>query len=109
MQSIKHAKVIFLAISLHSIFDLLRIDRTTIVIAHRLTTIQNAHQIYVLEDGNAVEKGTHKTLITKQGGKYQTMVRRQQAERKPSEILLDMDLESEENQQAICMLIILFL
>ncbi|CAF4969458.1 unnamed protein product, partial [Rotaria sp. Silwood1] len=55
--------------------------RTTIVIAHRLTTIQNAHQIYVLNNGTVIEQGTHETLMTKDGGKYQSMVKRQQMEK----------------------------
>ncbi|CAF3917869.1 unnamed protein product [Rotaria sordida] len=55
--------------------------RTTIVIAHRLTTIQNAHQIYVLDNGSVIEQGTHETLMAKEGGKYQTMVKHQQMER----------------------------
>ncbi|CAF1176944.1 unnamed protein product [Rotaria sordida] len=54
--------------------------RTTIVIAHRLSTIQNAHQIYVLEKGSVIEQGTHETLMVKEGGKYQAMVKRQQME-----------------------------
>ncbi|CAF1052606.1 unnamed protein product [Rotaria sordida] len=41
--------------------------RTTIVIAHRLTTIQNAHQIYVLDNGTVIEQGTHEILIAKEG------------------------------------------
>ncbi|CAF1285349.1 unnamed protein product [Adineta steineri] len=54
-------------------------DRTTIVIAHRLTTIQNADYIYVLDKGSVIEEGTHETLLTKEGGKYQTMVKMQQS------------------------------
>lgn len=73
-----------------------------------MTTIQNAHQIYVLENGYVVEEGTHKTLMTKQGGRYQTMVRRQQTERKASEVL-DIEHDTEENQQTIRMLIFLLL
>lgn len=38
-------------------------DRTTLVVAHRLSTIENADQIVVLEKGRVVEKGTHKTLM----------------------------------------------
>ncbi|CAF4450391.1 unnamed protein product [Rotaria sp. Silwood2] len=55
--------------------------RTTIVIAHRLTTIQNAHQIYVLDKGSVIEEGTHEILIAKEGGKYQTMIKSQKMER----------------------------
>ncbi|CAF5042151.1 unnamed protein product, partial [Rotaria sp. Silwood1] len=55
--------------------------RTTIIIAHRLTTVRNAHQIYVLDNGNVIEQGTHETLMTKEGGKYQAMVKCQQMKR----------------------------
>lgn len=41
--------------------------RTTVVIAHRLTTIQEADQIFVLNKGRIVEKGTHATLIQQDG------------------------------------------
>ncbi|CAF0875542.1 unnamed protein product [Adineta steineri] len=56
-------------------------NRTTIVIAHRLTTIQNADYIYVLDKGSVIEEGTHETLLAKEGGKYQTMVKMQQSEK----------------------------
>ncbi|CAF0994260.1 unnamed protein product [Rotaria sordida] len=54
--------------------------RTTIVIAHRLTTIRKADQIYVLDNGSVIEQGTHETLMARDGGKYQAMVKRQQIE-----------------------------
>ena len=44
-------------------------NRTTLVIAHRLTTIQNADQIAVMDAGKVVEIGTHAALLT-DGGKY---------------------------------------
>lgn len=44
--------------------------RTTLVIAHKLSTIQMADKILVLEDGKIVETGTHKTLSRKRGGTY---------------------------------------
>ncbi|CAF1579678.1 unnamed protein product, partial [Adineta steineri] len=49
------------------------------VIAHRLTTIQNADYIYVLDKGSVIEEGTHETLLAKEGGKYQTMIKMQQS------------------------------
>ncbi len=41
--------------------------RTTLVIAHRLSTVQNADVIYVLENGEIVEQGKHATLLKKNG------------------------------------------
>lgn len=50
--------------------------RTTFVIAHRLSTVVNADTIVVLEQGRAVEVGTHQDLM-RLGGSYHAMVRRQ--------------------------------
>lgn len=38
-------------------------DKTTIIIAHRLSTIKHVDRIFVIEDGKAIEEGTHKELI----------------------------------------------
>lgn len=45
--------------------------RTTVTIAHRLTTIQNADRILVLSGGQIVEEGSHQELLKKQGNYYQ--------------------------------------
>ena len=82
------------------------IDLTTIVIAHRLTTIQNAHQIYVLDNGRVIEQGTHQTLIAKERGKYQEMVKRQQIEKIDDDKgdIMSMEKAIEEDEKQICML-----
>ncbi|KAG5362734.1 Leptomycin B resistance protein [Yarrowia sp. B02] len=53
--------------------------RTTIVVAHRLSTIQNADCIYVLEDGKVLEQGTHSHLMA-QKGRYYELVKLQALE-----------------------------
>lgn len=50
--------------------DNLREGRTTLVIAHRLTTIQDADEIIVLDRGHIVERGTHDTLLDRKGHYY---------------------------------------
>lgn len=42
-------------------------DRTSFVIAHRLSTVRNADRIYVLDEGEVVEQGTHNELMEKNG------------------------------------------
>ena len=44
-------------------------DRTSFIVAHRLSTIQNADMILVMKDGHIIERGTHMSLLEK-GGFY---------------------------------------
>ena len=53
--------------------------RTSLVIAHRLSTVRAAHQILVLDDGEIVERGDHATLVA-HGGLYSSLYRTQFAE-----------------------------
>ena len=52
--------------------------RTLIIISHRMSTIQNANCIYVLEKGVVAQRGSHAELM-QQGGSYRELVTRQQA------------------------------
>lgn len=52
-------------------------NRTTIIIAHRLSTVRNADIIYVLDKGKIVEQGTHQELSTLQSGLYNNLLRLQ--------------------------------
>ncbi len=54
-------------------------DRTTILVAHRLTTVQEADLIVVLDDGRVVELGDHETLLAR-GGVYTDLFRQQALE-----------------------------
>ncbi|WP_337245131.1 lipid A export permease/ATP-binding protein MsbA [Luteimonas sp. gir] len=58
-------------------------DRTTLVIAHRLATIEHADQVLVLDQGRLVERGTHRELLAR-GGLYAHLHRMQFREVEPS-------------------------
>ncbi|CAK8671951.1 unnamed protein product [Clavelina lepadiformis] len=64
--------------------DKARKGRTTIIVAHRLSTIRNADIIVGIEHGKAVERGTHEELM-KNNGVYYTLVTLQTTKRKKSE------------------------
>jgi ATP-binding cassette subfamily B (MDR/TAP) protein 1 len=54
--------------------DHVMVDRTTVIVAHRLSTIESADIIAVLKDGMIVEKGSHETLMNIKDGFYASLV-----------------------------------
>ena len=56
-----------------------RAGKTTILIAHRISTVQSADQIILMEDGKCVESGTHAQLLALDG-KYARLYQQQQLE-----------------------------
>ena len=46
-------------------------NKTVIVIAHRLSTVKNAHQILVMDKGKIIEQGTHDQLIDREGAYFE--------------------------------------
>uniref|UniRef100_M4DM09 ABC transporter domain-containing protein n=1 Tax=Brassica campestris TaxID=3711 RepID=M4DM09_BRACM len=54
--------------------DRVMVNRTTVVVAHRLATIKNADVIAVVKDGVIAERGRHETLMEISGGAYASLV-----------------------------------
>ena len=54
-----------------------RSGRTTLVVAHRLSTVADSDQILVLKAGRIVERGAHHELVARQGGEYASLWRKQ--------------------------------
>lgn len=69
--------------------DRLSRDRTVLVIAHRLSTVQKADNIAVLERGEVVEVGSHKELLQKEDGYYHRLYSIQFADKGKAENYLD--------------------
>ncbi len=59
-------------------------DRTTLVIAHRFSTIMNADSIAVLSEGKVVEQGTHQELLDQRGMYYLMFTQQFQQHRDPA-------------------------
>ncbi|XP_073139316.1 ABC transporter B family member 4-like [Henckelia pumila] len=76
--------------------DRVMVNRTTIIVAHRLSTVRNAHMIAVIHRGKVVEKGTHNELVQDSEGAYSQLIRLQEVnkdseidEKEKSDIVID--------------------
>lgn len=74
--------------------DRASINRTTIVIAHKLATIKTADNIAVISNGKVIEQGSHEGLL-EQDGAYARLVNAQSLEVPPSKIHNDSDTDDE--------------
>lgn len=59
-------------VKIRAALDVLTRNRTTLIIAHRLSTLRHANRILVLDNGRLVEEGTHETLLAR-SGLYRTL------------------------------------
>ncbi|PIA60707.1 hypothetical protein AQUCO_00300311v1 [Aquilegia coerulea] len=58
--------------------DRIMVNRTTVIVAHRLTTVRNADMIAVIHQGKIVEKGSHSVLLKVPDGAYTQLIRLQE-------------------------------
>lgn len=58
---------------MHNLKSFLR-GRTSVIIAHRLSTVKDADHIVVMKDGHVVEQGTHQSLLHKKGAYYSLII-----------------------------------
>lgn len=65
--------------SVQEALDRVMVGRTTVIVAHRLSTIRNADVIAVVQNGRIVETGSHEELISKPNGAYASLVHLQEA------------------------------
>jgi len=70
-------------------------ERTSIIVAHRISTVKDADLILVLDEGRIAERGTHRELLER-GGRYAQMYRRQLLEEE-----LDVDTEQVQHERRV--------
>jgi ATP-binding cassette subfamily B protein len=70
--------------SIQAELELVARGRTTLIIAHRLSTVMNADEILVLDQGGIVERGTHRALLERSGAYAKMWLLQQQEDSAPS-------------------------
>ncbi|KAG7971186.1 hypothetical protein I3843_07G123200 [Carya illinoinensis] len=69
--------------------DRIMVNRTTVIVAHRLSTIRNADMIAVIHRGKMVEKGSHSELINDPDGAYSQLIRLQELNKESEQFVDD--------------------
>ncbi|KAL8544764.1 hypothetical protein ACS0TY_005114 [Phlomoides rotata] len=80
--------------------DRIMVNRTTVIVAHRLTTVRNADMIAVIHRGKLVEKGTHSKLLEDPEGAYSQLIRLQESRKEEEEVDEELEYSGEYNKQA---------
>ncbi|CAA0824954.1 ABC transporter B family member 4 [Striga hermonthica] len=90
--------------------DRIMLNRTTVIVAHRLSTVRNANMIAVIHQGKMVEKGTHSELLQDPEGAYSQLIRLQDVnknsehsenERERSESSMDYGRQSSQRMSSL--------
>ncbi|XP_047333744.1 ABC transporter B family member 4-like [Impatiens glandulifera] len=79
--------------------DRVMVNRTTIIVAHRLSTVKNAHMIAVIQQGQIVEEGSHSELLKNEDGAYSKLVQLQEVKRN-SDQSEDADISTSSRQSS---------
>ncbi|XP_044491203.1 ABC transporter B family member 11-like [Mangifera indica] len=80
--------------------DRIMVNRTTVMVAHRLSTVRNADMIAVIHQGKMVEKGTHSQLLEDPDSAYSQLIRLQEVN-KDSEHVIDGQNKSEISKESL--------